>query len=226
MKVVSYLRVSTISQGASGLGLEAQRATVLDFCKRGGFTLDREFVEVESGRKNERPTLSKALAHARRVGATLLVARLDRLSRSVRFIATVLDSGVEFRACDVPDASRLLLHILSAVAEAEAAAISERTRNALQAAKARGVKMGAAHPAGKKLSDEAAARGRAEGQRRNREKAKIEYADVLPAITALLAQGNSLRRIAAQLNADGLTTRKGAEWTAVQVSRVLQRAAA
>ena len=225
MKIVSYLRVSTGRQQASGLGLEAQRATVLDFCQRGGFTLDREFVEVESGRNNARPILEKALAHARRVGAVLLVAKLDRLSRSVRFIATVLDAGVEFRACDVPDASRLLLHILSAVAEAEAAAISERTRLALQAAKMRGVRLGASNPASRNLTEDAAARGRRRGASSNLSKALSEYSDLLPGIRALRDGGKSLREIAASLNSDGVTTRKGAAWSAVQVKRVLDRAA-
>jgi DNA invertase Pin-like site-specific DNA recombinase len=100
--------------GADGLGTDALRATVLDSCLRGDFTLAEEYVEFERGRNNERSVTTKALAHARRIGATLLVAKLDRLSRSVWFIATELDARVEFRACDVPDASRLLLHILLA----------------------------------------------------------------------------------------------------------------
>ena len=223
---MSYLRVSTErSQGAHGLGIDAQRATVADFCDRGGFTLAKEYVEVESGRINERTVLTKALAHARRIGATLLVAKLDRLSRSVRFIATVLEAGVEFRACDVPDASRLLLHILSAVAEAEAAAISARTRAALGAARQRGTLLGASNPACRNLSADAALRGRARGQEANRTKAIAEYADVLPIIRSMRAQETSLRGIAEALNRDGYTTRTGARWSAVQVLRVIDRAA-
>ena len=220
-KVVSYLRVSTERQGASGLGLEAQRATVTAFCGHREFELAKEYVEVESGRNNARPVLAKALAHARRIGAVLLVAKLDRLSRSVRFIATVLDAGVEFRACDVPDASRLLLHILSAVAEAEAAAISARTKAALQAAQARGTRLGAANPASRNLSAAAAARGRKRGQAANRAKAVATYADMLPTMLELRAAGRSLRDIAAELNAEqGDTT-----WNAVKVKRALDRAA-
>jgi DNA invertase Pin-like site-specific DNA recombinase len=178
-RIVSYLRVSTErSQGANGLGIHAQRATVADFCQRGRFALAKEFVAIESGRNNERTVLAKAVAHARRIGATLLVAKLDRLSRSVRFIATVLDAGVEFRACDVPDASRLLLHILSAVPEAEAAAVSQRTKSALKAARERGTLLGAENPACRNLGD-STARGRAAGQAANQAKAVAAFADVL-----------------------------------------------
>ena len=127
-KIISYLRASTDRQGRSGLGLEAQRTAVEAYCARTSATIAKEFLEVESGRHDHRPKLAEALAFARRAKATLLVAKLDRLSRSVRFIATVLDSGVEFAAADVPDANRLLLHVLAAVAENEAKAISDRTR--------------------------------------------------------------------------------------------------
>src|SRR5580704_19108778 len=130
-KVVAYYRVSTARQGSSGLGLEGQRAAVEAHCARTGVTIAREFVEVESGRNDDRPKLAEALAFARRAKATLLVAKLDRLSRSVKFIATVLDSGADFAACDVPEANRLLLHVLAAVAENEAKAISDRTKAAL-----------------------------------------------------------------------------------------------
>ena len=142
-KIVSYLRVSTVRQGESGLGLDAQRAAVEAFCKRTSSTIAREFVEVESGRHDDRPKLAEALAFARRTRATLLVAKLDRLSRSVRFIATVMDSGVEFAAADMPDANRMMLHLLAAIAEGEAKAISDRTKAALAAYKARGGRLGA-----------------------------------------------------------------------------------
>jgi DNA invertase Pin-like site-specific DNA recombinase len=221
-KVVSYLRVSTERQGASGLGLEAQRATVAAFCSHREFELAKEYVEVESGKRDDRPQLAKALAHARRLGAVLLVAKLDRLSRSVRFIATVLDAGVEFRACDVPDASRLLLHILSAVAEAEAAAISSRTKAALQAAKDRGTRLGASNPSSRNLSRRDSARGRKLGQEANRRKAVQAVEDVLPTMLELQAQGLSLRAIAARLNEEA-----GDEsWSHVKVKRALDRAAA
>lgn len=134
-KCVAYYRVSTERQGRSGLGLEGQRFGVEVYSARTGATITREFVEVESGRNDDRPKLAEALAFARRAKAMLLVAKLDRLSRSVKFIATILDSGVEFAAADLPEANRLLLHILAAVAENEARAISDRTKAALQAAK-------------------------------------------------------------------------------------------
>jgi DNA invertase Pin-like site-specific DNA recombinase len=158
---------------------------------------------------------------ARRIGATLLVAKLDRLSRSVRFIATELDAGVEFRACDAPDASRLLLHILSAVAEAKAA-ISQRTKAALKAARERGTLLGDENPASRNLGD-STARGRAAGQAANRAKAIAACADVLPTITALREQGLSLRGIAERLNAD--YPRENGSWQATQVKRILDRAA-
>lgn len=227
--VCAYLRVSTERQGTSGLGLEAQRAAVRSFCERGGYVIAREYVEVESGCNDERPKLRAALAHARRIGAVLLVAKLDRLSRSVKFIATVLDAGVEFRACDMPDASRMVLHIMAAVAEGEAAAISARTRAALAAAKERGVLLGGsarkARGLRSNLTRKAAAEGRARGQEANRAKAVSDYADVLPTIVALREKRRPLRAIADALNRDGFTTRTGAAWSAVQVLRVLDRAA-
>ena len=223
-KVVGYLRVSTVGQRASGLGLESQMSIIEDFCRRGGFTLDKVFTEVESGRRDERPILESALTYARRANATLLVARLDRLSRSVKFVAAVLEAGVPFRAADVPDASRLLLHILAAVAESEARAISERTSAALKAAKARGTLLGAANPRSRNLSRESTARGQKAGASANREKALNEYSDLLPLMQQLRERGESLRRIAENLNARGDATRTGCRWSGATVKRVIDRA--
>jgi hypothetical protein len=139
---VAYLRVSTARQGVSGLGLEAQRATVDAFARQHGGTVVGSFIEVENGKRSDRPELAKALEAARKAKATLVFAKLDRLSRNVAFIANLMDAGVDFVACDQPFASRLTLHILAAVAEDEARRISERTKAALAAAKARGVKLG------------------------------------------------------------------------------------
>ena len=140
---VSYLRVSTDRQGTSGLGLEAQRAAVNAFLNGGSWTLAAEYVEVESGkRQSNRPQLAAALASCKRLKAKLVVAKLDRLSRNVAFISKLMESGVEFVAADMPFANKLTLHIMSAFAEHEREAISECTRAALQAAKARGVKLG------------------------------------------------------------------------------------
>ena len=224
-KIVTYLRVSTDRQGRSGLGLEGQRAAVVAYVARTGSTALREFVEVESGRHDDRPKLAEALAFARRAKAMLLVAKLDRLSRSVRFIATVLDSGVEFAAADVPDANRLLLHVLAAVAENEARAISDRTRAALQAAKARGVCLGSHNPTVPSLTPEARRKGGALGSQASRQKALEAYADLMPYVTKLRGHGLSLREIASRLNDDGHATRSDRPWTAVQVMRVLHRAA-
>ena len=146
MKIVSYIRVSTKAQGNSGLGLEAQRSAVGAFADSRGANIQAEYREVETGKKKDRPELTKALAHCRRSKATLVVAKLDRLARNVAFTSALMESDVDFVACDNPHANRLTIHILAAVAEAEAVAISERTKAALAAAKARGVKLGSARP--------------------------------------------------------------------------------
>jgi DNA invertase Pin-like site-specific DNA recombinase len=138
---VAYLRVSTAPQGESGLGREAQQATVEAFAKQQGGAILATCIEVESGKRSDRPELAKALGAARKGKATLLIAKLDRLARNVAFIATMMEAGVDFVACDQPFASRLTLHILAAVAEDEARRISERTKAALAAAKARGTKL-------------------------------------------------------------------------------------
>jgi DNA invertase Pin-like site-specific DNA recombinase len=140
-KWVCYLRVSTDRQGQSGLGLEAQRKAVLDFRNGGQWKLADEFVEVESGKRSDRPQLAAALA-CKRLKARLVVAKLDRLARNVAFISRLMERGVEFVAADMPFANKLTIHILAAVAEHEREAISARTKAALAAAKARGVKLG------------------------------------------------------------------------------------
>ncbi len=224
-KFVAYYRVSTKRQGASGLGLEAQEAAVQAYCREVGGEVVRSFTEVESGKNDGRPVLAQALAFARRSSAVLVVAKLDRLARSVAFVDGVMRSGVDFRAVDVPSANRFVLHILAAVAEQEARAISERTKSALQAAKARGVRLGAHNPAVPHLTADAIRKGAPLGALAGRTKAVREYADLQPTIAALHAQGLSLRAIAAALNADGHKTRNGANWSASQVYRVLQRAA-
>src|SRR5271165_4993500 len=137
-KFVAYFRVSTDRQGKSGLGLEAQRESVLRYLDGGRWTLIAEFTEIESGKRNDRPELEKALAACKKQKAKLVIAKLDRLSRNLAFIATLMDSGVEFIAVDNPHANKLTIHILAAVAEHEREMISARTSAALKAAKAPG----------------------------------------------------------------------------------------
>ena len=220
---VGYFRVSTDRQGQSGLGLEAQQAAVRDFVNGHG-ELVAEYVEVESGKRKDRPELTKALAHARRQGAKLVIARLDRLARNVAFTAALMESGADFVACDIPEANRLTIHILAAVAEDEARRISERTKAALAAYRSRGGLLGAARPECREISLEAARKESPIGAATVAEQARKAYADILPTMQQLQESGKSLRQIAAMLNNSGHVTRTGRRWTATQAKRVLDRA--
>lgn len=221
-KFIAYYRVSTDKQGKSGLGLEAQQEAVRSYLNGGNWQLVAEVVEVESGKRNDRPKLREALRLCRLHGATLIIAKLDRLARNVAFVSNLMESGVEFTAVDFPQANRLTVHILAAVAEHEAAMISQRTKAALAAAKARGVWLG-----GDRGSLPAVARqGSARGVKVRIEKANKLASDLAPMIRDLQAEGRSLRRIAAELTQRGIDTpRKGGKWSAAQVSRILQREA-
>jgi DNA invertase Pin-like site-specific DNA recombinase len=218
-KWISYLRVSTGRQGKSGLGLEAQRTSVTDFLNGGQWKLVKEFVEVESGKRADRPQLEAALAACRLHGAKLVIAKLDRLSRDAHFLLGLDKAGVDFVAADMPNANRLTVGIMAMVAEEERRMISARTRAALDAAKKRGVVLGGNR--GAKPTAKMRARARAVVQQR----ADARAADIGPTIKALQAAGaTSLRAIAAGLNQQGIPTSRGAgEWTAVQVGRVLER---
>ena len=141
-RFVSYLRVSTTRQGASGLGLEAQRETVLSYLNGGDWTLLAEFVEVESGKQDDRPKLREAIRYAKATGSRLVVSKLDRLSRDAAFLLSLQKEGVDFVVAESPDINRLTVGVLALVAEQEREAISKRTKEALQAAKARGVQLG------------------------------------------------------------------------------------
>jgi DNA invertase Pin-like site-specific DNA recombinase len=219
-KFVSYLRVSTARQGASGLGLEAQRTAVAGYLNGGDWTLVQEVVEVESGKRNDRPALIDALRLCRKHRATLVIAKLDRLARNVAFISNLMESSVEFVAVDIPQANRFVVHILAAVAEQEAEAISKRTKAALAAAKARGTQLG-----GRRVSAERFAEIGAAARQARTEKADKWAADLLPMIRSIQASGTvSLRQIAAGLNERNITTPRGGEWTAVQVQRVMKAA--
>lgn len=225
MEVVSYVRVSTQRQGQSGLGLEAQRTAVAAYCAHTGGTLLREYREVESGRKNDRPVLREAIAFARGRRARLVIGKLDRLARNVAFIANLMESDVDFAAADVPEANRLLLHIMAAVAENEAKAISDRTVAALAAAKGRGTPLGAMNPKSRNLTPEAMERGRLHGGEATKKSAEDFYAPVLSMIRRLREEGLSFAAIASNLTAAGFSLRRGGLWNAAQVQRVLKRAA-
>ena len=146
MKLIAYYRVSTARQGVSGLGLEGQVAAVEEYARATGGALLRAYTEVESGKRNDRPELARALADCNDQSAVLVIAKLDRLARNVYFLSGLMEAGVEFVCCDMPSANRLTLHILAAVAEDEARRISERTKAALAAYKARGGLLGSARP--------------------------------------------------------------------------------
>jgi DNA invertase Pin-like site-specific DNA recombinase len=218
MLFITYLRVSTDRQGKSGLGLEAQRAAVVDHVAGKGW-IAAEFVEIESGKKNDRPQLARAMAEAKRIGAVLLIAKLDRLARNVAFIANLLEAGGEIAAADMPEANRFLLHVMAAVAEHEAQAISDRTRAALAAAKARGVALGWSMPA---RADEQRQASR-KGASRNARIADHHAANVLPVIRQIAAGGASLRQIANELNARGAKTARGGLWYAATVRNLMAR---
>ena len=222
-KIIAYFRVSTRKQGDSGLGLEGQEAAVRDYARQHEAKILAAYTEVESGRKAERSQLNKALAHARRSKATLMVAKLDRLSRNVAFLSTLMDSGVEFIACDNPFANRLTIHILAAVAEDEARRISERTKAALAAYKARGGKLGAALAQCRKLTIAARKRGAERSGTTSRRLALEAYRDIEPTLQELKKAGLSLREMARKMNELGHTTRRGKTWNHVQIKRIMER---
>lgn len=215
---VAYYRVSTQQQGRSGLGLEAQRSDVKSFIGAQGGRVVAEFQEVESGKRADRPELAKALERCKLTRSTLVVAKLDRLTRDVSFLCKLRDSGVEFVAVDNPTATQLTVTILIAVAEEERRLASVRTKAALQAAKARGVKLG--NPNGSKAFGD---RSRAGATEALKVKAN-SFADGLASIVMpLKAEGLSLRQIADKLNADGIVTAQGKTWQANTVKRLLDR---
>ena len=222
---IAYTRVSTKKQGNSGLGLEAQTASVINFVNGHGKLL-ATYTEVESGKKSDRPELAKALAHARRSKAVLIVAKMDRLSRNVAFLSSLMESKVEFQAVDNCHANRLTIHILAAIAEHEAKATSTRTKEALQAAKARGTKLGSNRPghwAGREHLRQAGQRNATKAAAlANRETRIGIYSDLLPLIKDLRSQGITLQAIAAKLTELGHETRRGKPWNHVQVLRLLR----
>jgi len=197
-RFIAYFRVSTARQGRSGLGLEAQQEAVQQYLASVGGVMVAQFTEVETGKRNARPELEKAKATCRKNKAKLVIAKLDRLSRNVAFIAALMDGNVEFVAVDNPHAAHLTLHILAAVAEHEAEAISQRTTAALQAAKRRGVVLGRNGAEVLAPANRAAAMERA--------------CPLTPILAELTGAGMSIRQIAAELTARGIPTAGGGRW--------------
>ena len=209
-----YYRVSTQKQGVSGLGLEAQQAAVRLFVQDPAQLLT-EYIEIESGKRNRRPQLLAAMAEARRVGSTLLIAKLDRLSRNASFILALRDSGVDFVCCDMPDANTLTVGLFAVLAQHERETISKRTKDALAAKKARGAKLG--NP--QNMTPAIYQQGQAAMQRNAREHPANQQAALL--VGLLRAQGQTLWQIADRLNAVGYRTRRGKEFQATTVQRLL-----
>ena len=206
---VAYYRVSTDKQGRSGLGLEAQTATVEGYAARSGGEILASFKEVETGKNNARPELEKALALCRQKKAVLVIAKLDRLSRNLAFIANLMDSRVEFVACDMPQANRLTLHIMAAMAEHEREMISQRTKDALRAAKARGTVLG------RRDADT-----QAMANRRKEQTAQFR-AQLYPTIKQMRDGGQTLAQIADNLNRMQVRTMNGRSWYPSTVKQLL-----
>jgi DNA invertase Pin-like site-specific DNA recombinase len=222
-KFVAYYRVSTARQGRSGLGLDAQREAVADYLNGGKRSLLREFVEVESGKLNTRPELEQALRLCKITGATLVIAKLDRLSRNAAFLLTLRDSGVQFVAADMLDANALTVGILALIAQHEREAISRRTREALAAAKRRGIKLG--NPNGARPLRRAR-KGNNAALAAIRCKADAHAAQLQPVIEDLRAKGiRTLAGIATAMNAGGMRTPRGATWYPSSVRNLLARVA-
>ncbi len=220
-RFVSYLRVSTVRQGISGLGLEAQRESVANYLNGGKWSLVKEVVEVESGKRNDRPAIAEALRLCRLHRATLIIAKLDRLARNVHFISSLMEAGVDFVAVDFPQANRLTVHILAAVAEHEASMISGRTKAALAAAKARGVKLGGQRGSLDRM-ERMALKGNVVSAAVRRAASAKRNDDLLPVIDDIRAAGlTSPQQIADGLNQRGIAAARGGIWSAVQVRRVL-----
>jgi DNA invertase Pin-like site-specific DNA recombinase len=206
-KFISYLRVSTDKQGERGYGIDAQRKAVDDFLNGGSWELLKEYVEVESAKRNDRPELGKALAACRKHKAKLVIAKLDRLAGNVAFIANLMDGKVDFVCCDMPQATRLTIHVLAAVAEHEREMISKRTNDGLAAARERGVVLGGPVLPALNGARRAAAAGRAQA--------------IAPVLAKLA--GLSARAAAADLNARRVPTPSGKPWSAKSVIRVRAR---
>ncbi len=214
----AYLRVSTVRQGKSGLGIEAQREAVSRFVReRGGKIIAPEFVEVESGKHNDRPKLAEAIKRCRLTGATLVVAKLDRLSRNAAFLMTLRDSGVAFVAADLPEANTMTVGVMAVVAQHEREAISARTKAALAAASKRGRLLGGLRPNAPDIS-----RFQKQAVRAVQEKALAIAEDRREVIEALVGESLSMNAIAVRLNEASVKTSRGKDWTATAVKRTME----
>lgn len=221
MKIVSYLRVSTRQQGVSGLGLEAQRVAIDAYSQQRHAKVVETFTEIESGKVNARSELAKALHLAKVTGATLVIAKLDRLSRNAAFLLALRDSGVRFVAADMPDANDLTVGVMALVAQQEREATSRRTTEALAAAKARGVRLG--NPNGA-AALKRAAKGNAASLEAIRNAADSHAKNLQPVIAALTAEGmTSLGAVAEALNVRGMLTPRGGRWHKSSVRNLLNR---
>jgi len=224
--IISYLRVSTSEQGRSGLGIEAQRAALVRFAETEGFEIVNEYVEVETAKGADaltrRPRLAAALAEARQKRCAVVVAKLDRLSRDVHFISGLMSQKVSFIVAELgADVDPFLLHLYASLAEKERALISERTKAALQRAKARGVKLGGDRG---NLASICAQGNKASAELR-KAKADRRAADIAPIVRAFQKDGLSLRKIASELTTQGYHTARGGKWTAMAVKLIVDRAA-
>ena len=220
-RFVAYERVSTARQGRSGLGLEAQRHAIDRFAEQSGAAVAARFTEVGSGKRSDRPELTKALHLAKVTGATLVIAKLDRLSRNAAFLLTLRDSGVRFLAVDLPQANDLTVGIMALVAQQEREAISRRTKEALAAAKARGVKLG--NPNGAAALRRAGQGGVALRAAVSRNANQFAQ-DLAPVVADLQSQKiTTLRAIADELTARGILTRQGGRWHVSKVRNLLQQ---
>lgn len=225
--VIAYYRVSTQRQGESGLGLDAQRSAVEAWCKLASMTIVAAYTEVESGKLADRPKLNQALLHAKRAKAKLVIAKLDRLARNVAFLSKLMESSVEFIAVDNPNANRLTIHILAAVAEDEARRISERTTAALAQAKLRGTLLGSARPGhwdgreDRRLAGQRKATANA--AKSHRLQSMQANADLIPLMQSRRKNGESYAVIAIGMNDAGHRTSRGNLWTAAGIRLALNR---
>lgn len=220
-RVAAYYRVSTDKQGRSGLGLEAQRQSVRALCEARGWEIVSEFTEVESGKRNDRPELNAALDHARLTGAKLVVAKLDRLSRDAAFTLQLRNSGVDFTCADNPDVNRLTIGLLAVINEDERERISERTKAALAAAKARGVKLG--NPNGTEAIRRAG-KGNGASVAAIQSNADRFAESLRDTVSGIRREGIvSLTGIAAELNARHMRTARGRKWHPSSVKNLMAR---